>query len=151
MMSVSAPSKHPSPVPAVKEEQIHNASPCLPPPRCLWAEGSWEPSAVKGAFLVHRGHFKWFYICSVLFATCWGFNALPLLRRHTWCLQSVQKGPINDWSLNLHSVLYCIVKCSVFSSISLSDIPDLPHVYIAPPPPLQIPTFSPSLILETND
>lgn len=61
MMSVSVPSKYPSRVPAVKKEQIHVASPRLPPPQSPRAEQSWKTNVVKGAFLLHRCHFKCFF------------------------------------------------------------------------------------------
>lgn len=83
------------------------------------------------------------------------FNAVPLLRHRSRCLESVQrKGPINDWSLNSQSVLYCIVK--VFFICKLEWNPQMTSC-VHPPhhspflQPLITPALYPSLILETND
>lgn len=136
------------------------ASARLPPPRnsnTAWAERSQKVANV--ASLSRHGHFKVIFTYAIICLRCVlnffsFFNAVPLLRHHSQCLESVQrKGPINDWSLNSHSVLYCIVK--VFFICKLEWNPQITScVYYPVPPflqPLITPALYPSLILETND
>lgn len=73
-MSVSAPSKYPSPAQAVKEEQISYYISFffgLSPTQSIYEPKEAKPNVVKGAFSLF-GHFKCFFfpICNILSEEC---------------------------------------------------------------------------------
>lgn len=97
-MSVSAPSKYPSPAQAVKEEQISYYISFffgLSPTQSIYELKEAKPNVVKDAFSLF-GHFKCFFFFHMQYfvrGMFWSFNTLPLFQHHTRCLKRVPRKP----------------------------------------------------------
>lgn len=99
-MSVSAPSKYPSPAQAVKEEQILYYISLfffgLSPSQSIYELKEAKPNVVKDAFFLVWSlsmFFFFFHMQYFVRGMFWSFNALPLFQHHTRCLKRVPRKP----------------------------------------------------------
>lgn len=98
-MSVSAPSKYPSPAQAVKEEQIlYYISLFFLVSHQVKASMSWKKLNQMWWRMLFSlfGHFQCFFFFHMQYfvrGMFWSFNALPLFQHHTRCLKRVPRKP----------------------------------------------------------